>query len=338
MGKIADKLPEVTDEMWLTVNKSNRDMCEEFLRESTHLSPYTKEQYKSALRQYFWWIKENAGDKSFDQIRSRDYLFFQNYLVRRGLSSSAIKLKRSVVSSFNTYIETYYSDMFKDFRQYVTKRIPAPTPNQVHDKEPLTLEEYKHLCDELEKKELWEQLAYLKFSFSTGCRRNEARQLLKEVVTYDPKVREIEVKNEDGSREKRTSKSYLTHIIRCKGRGEQGKQRRLQFDEEAMDAIKKWLEVRGEDDNPYVFVSKYKGEIKQVSENSFNLWCESIFEPIVGRRVHPHLFRETRATTLVVEEGKDISVAQKLLGHNDVSTTSIYVIRDDEDMSDEAFI
>jgi len=59
---------------------------------------------------------------------------------------------------------------------------------------------------------------------------------------------------------------------------------------------------------------------------------------IVGRRFHPHLIRESRATTLVVEQGRDIKSAQKLLDHKSSTTTEIYVIRKDEDNADEAFM
>lgn len=329
MSKIADKLPEVTDEQFETINKENKEIIIEFLRESVHLSPYTIKQYTSALRQYFWWIKENAKDKPFYEIKSRDYLQFQNMLVRRGLSSSAIKFKRSAISSLNNYIELYYQDEYEKFRNYINKSIATPPPAFVHSKEPLTLEEYDNLCLELEKRELWQQLAYLKFSFSTGARRNEVKQLLTEVVNYQPKI----INSND-----KEIKLYLTHDIRCKGRGKTGKIRKLQFDEDAINAIKKWLEIRGEDDCPYVFVAKHDGIYEQINEYTFNVWCEKIFEPIVGRRVHPHLFRETRATTLVVEQGKDIRAAQKLLGHESQETTSIYVIRNDENDADEAFI
>jgi integrase len=335
-SKVATKLPEVTPSMWETVNPKNRKMVEEYIAESTHLSPYSRDQYTSALHQYFWWIKENANDKNFWEIRSKDYLFFQNFLVRRELSSSAIKLKRSVISSFNTYIETYYLEEFPSFRSYITKRIPAPAPNKVFEKVPLTPEEYENLCQELEKRELYEMLAYLKFSYSSGCRRNEVRQLKKEVITYEPKIKEIAVKNENGIVETKISTSYLTHDIRCKGRGVKGKVRKLQFDSDAMDAIKKWLEIRGEDDNPYVFVSKHKGEVKQVSENTPNIWAET-FSEIVGRRVHPHLLRSSRATNLSLVEGKNISIIQKLLGHESSQTTQGYIVDENEDASDEAF-
>lgn len=107
-----------------------------------------------------------------------------------------------------------------------------------------------------------------------------------------------------------------------------------------MSWLKKWLEVRGKDDCPYMFVVKTKdGQARQVGEGIFNDWCSGLFTKIVGRRCHPHLFRESRATNLVVYEHKSAEVAQKLLGHNDVSTTkNHYIIKNGEDdESDEAF-
>jgi integrase len=337
LNKVAEKMSEITDEQWNSINAENKRIVEEFIRESTQLSPKTIEQYLSALKIYFVWVKNNANDKNFWEIKPRDFLMYQNYLIRRGLSSSAVKLKRAAVSSLNGYILTYYEDEYKFFKNYITKKIAAPAQVFVHEKVPPTLAEYKMLCDELEKRELWQELAYLKFSFSTGCRRAEARQLLKEDTKAEPKIKEIEVRNEDGLIEKKISKSYFTSPLRCKGRGEAGKIRSLQYDDDALQSIKKWLEVRGEDNCPYVFVTKYKGEVKQVSENTFNTWNEKIFTPIIGRRIHPHIWRESRATTLNKEQGKDIKIIQRLLGHSSQETTAIYIISDDEDASDEAF-
>ena len=319
-----EKIPDVSDSEWDEVNKDNRKFVEEFLTQMVQLSPQTLKQYTSGLKIFFRYVKENLNNKLFTEIKPRDFLMYQNWLIGLGQSSAAIRLKRSSISSFNQYVESFYLDEFPGFRSFVTKKVPAPLQVLVNKKEPLTLEEYEHLCNELEKRELWQPLAYLRFSFSSGARRGEVRQLLKEVVNYEPK-------------ESSQSVSYLTHELRCKGRGKTGKIRRLQFDPIAMDAIKKWLSVRGEDDCPFVFASKEKGIYRQVAPETLNGWCKNYFESIVGRRVHPHLFRETRATSMVVEQGKDIKTAQKLLGHNSSATTETYVIRQDEDASDDAF-
>ena len=333
-GKIAARTEEITDEEWLTVNKYNREMVQDYL------SAKTRPAYKSGLRIFFKYVKDYLGDKDFTKIKKKEFQKYLNWLTNRGMSDSAIKFKKSCVSAFCNYVMMMYEEELPTFRNFTTGLKVVQT-GYVHEKLPLTPDEYVALCQELEKCEEWQKLAYLVFSYSTGCRRAEARQLLKEVVDYPAKEKKIKIIDEDGKEVEATSKQYQTHNIRCKGHSIVGKVRKLKFGEDAMHWIKKWLEVRGDDDCPYVFVIKQKnGETRQVGEGTFNDWCSGLFTKIVGRRVHPHLFRESRATNLVVYEHKSAEVAQKLLGHEDVSTTkNHYIIQDDSnDESDEAFV
>ena len=148
------------------------------------------------------------------------------------------------------------------------------------------------------------------------------------------------IKNEDGTEEEKEIKYYLTPKIRCKGRGRTGKVRRLKFSDYSMDAFKKWLKERGEDNCEYMFVTRVKDNVNQVAETTFNTWCTDVFTPMLGRRFHPHVLREARATSIVVEENKSIEAAQALLGHESSETTrKHYVIKqDDEEDSDELFM
>lgn len=334
----AKKADSVTQEMWNSINPFNKRIAEEFLNESTHLSKQSMKQYPSALKHFFWWVKTECNDKQLTDITSRDYLRYQNYLTRRGLSERGIKFKRSVVSSLNQYVMLYYEQEYPTFKNFVTKQIKVAETGFVYKKLPPTKEELDLLYKKLEEMEEWQKIAYLKFTFSCGCRREESRQIKKDIVNAPKNIKTIKVKDENGKEIEVESISYKTPEIRCKGKSEIGKPRKLQFDEEAMIAIKKWLEVRGEDDCPYLFVTKYGGKIKQVSETTFEDWCSGLFSDIIGRRFHPHILREARATDLVVNQGKNIEVAQKLLGHNSSETTNIYVIREDSDDADEAFI
>lgn len=320
--KDIDKLPEVTEEEWKDVNPENKMIVEEFLQQG-HLSPHTLKQYRSALRIFFRWVKDYCNNKPVFELKPRDALRYQNFLIDRDLSSSAIKFKRSAVSSLCGYIELYYSDEYPMFRNIYNKKIPNPAKSLRHEKKPLTVEEYEHLVKTLEERGEWQMLAYCWYTYITGCRRGESVQLLKEVVTYE----KVKGKN-----------YYVTHNIRAKGKGREGKIRKFQFDDNAMNAIKNWLAVRGEDDCPYVFVKKTKdGKVRQLDPSAFNYWCSKVFAEIVGRRVHPHLFRSSRATNLVVHEKKNIAAAQALLGHNDPSTTQIYIVKDADDDIDAVF-
>lgn len=321
------KIEEVSNDFWENqVNKENKMLINDFLSQQ-HLSPKTLKQYTSALKIFAKWVHDNYGaDKEITSLKSRDGLRYQNWLIGLDLSASAIKFKRSSVSTLCNFIELYYSDEYPKFRNIFNKAIPNVANVKKKEKVPLTRSEVEKLVKELEKRKDWQKLAYLLYTFATGCRREESRQLLKEVSTYKKFV------NKKGEEKD----YYVTHEIRAKGKGKLGKVRRFQFDQRAMDAINKWLEVRGEDDCPYLFTSKRNGERKQISENTFNLWCKT-FSEILGKKVHPHLIRSTRATISVVEDGKDIKSVQTLLGHESSQTTEIYVVRDTSNDLDDLF-
>ncbi len=48
-----------------------------------------------------------------------------------------------------------------------------------------------------------------------------------------------------------------------------------------------------------------------------------MIEPILGRRLHPRMFRHSYATHLYEESG-DLRLPQHLLGHESIRTTAIY--------------
>ncbi len=336
---IAKRSDEITDEMWHSINEFNRDMVDDYLSNQTHLSPQSLTAYRSALRIFFWYVKTNLRDKDCVDIKKIEFLRYLNWLANRGMSESAIKFKKSAVSAFNKFVENFYEDDYPTFRNFVTSEMQVPKTGNVFSKEPLSPEEMEHLCSVLGERGEWQKLAYVKFTYSTGCRRAESRQLLKEVVNYEPKKTLVTVIDENGTEQTLESISYKTHDIRCKGRSKVGKVRKLQFGQDVMDALKKWLEMRGKDDCPYMFVIKTKdGKTRQVGEGVFNDWCIHEFSEIIGRRTTPHNFRRSRATNLVVYNHRSLETAQKLLGHESSETTQMYVIREDSEDADEAFV
>ena len=336
MSKVS-KLPPVTQEEWEEVNDFNKFIFEDFITNSTELSPKTKIAYESNLKIWFIWVKNNLNNKSQLDIKPLDFKRFQNWMVNRGCSSADCANKRAAISSLNNYIDVYYRDDYPQFRNFINKSIARPPKAFVNEKVPFTKDEFAHLISVLEERGDWQKIAYLKFTLDTGCRRAESLQVMKDFVDIKPTIKQKTHVDENGNEITKEIKFYVTPLIRCKGRGATGRERKFKFSQDTMDALKKWVEVRGEDDCPYMFVSKYKGEVKGISEGTLNSWSTNVFSPIVGRRFHPHLLRESKATQLAVEEGKDISVIQHLLGHESSETTQIYIIRDDTDDLDELF-
>jgi len=328
------KIEEVSDAFWDNeVNEVNRELIEDFLSQK-HLSKETIKQYTSALKIFAKWIHENVrpkGEALVTDLRPRDARKYQDWLIEIGLSPSAIKFKRSSVSSLCGFIEIYYDKEYPLFRNIYSKAIPTVSKSNIKEKQPLSVKEIDTLIKELRSRNELQKIAYILFTYNTGCRREESRQLLKEVTTYEKST----------DKEGKEKKYYVTHSIRAKGKGKEGKPRKFKFDEKSMQAIKEWIEYRKtqvEDDNcSYVFASKKKDGYQQVSANTFNLWCDEFSKILGGRPVHPHLFRSSRATNAVVEDGLDIKSVQKLLGHNSSQTTEIYVVRDETDDDDELF-
>lgn len=334
-------LKPITDEEYKLCNPVNRELFEDYISNSTELSPKTLTSYKSNLRIWLNWVRTNLNNKIQTEIKPREYLRFQNWLLELGHSSSDISAKRSAISSFNNYIVVYYSDEYPTFHNFINKSIKKPEKQFVHKKLPPTREEVEMMCNAIDKTNRWNKkqlIAYLKFTFETGCRRAETRQIMKDIISSPLIEKTVAVKDEHGNTTEKTAKYYLTPEIRCKGKGRAGKRRKLKFSDYSMCAFKEWVYER-DDDCPYMFVVNYGGSTKQVAEGTFNDWATKYFTPLLGRRFHPHALREAVATDIVVSQGKSIESAKALLGHESSETTKIYVCGlDEEAESDELFV
>ena len=310
------------------VHEEDQELVDDFLEQQSHLSDQTLKQYRSSLMIFLKWNHDKNKNKELTELKPRDGLRFQNYLLNKELGTSAIKLRRSTVSSFYGYLEVFWSDEYPDVRNIYSKAVPSVGSVKKKEKEPLTLTEIAKITEALEEREEWQKLAYFWFSIGSGARREEVRQVLREVADYDKFVKDGDEKN-----------YYLTNKVRAKGKGREGKVRRHYITEEAMEYIQNWVRFRESnydfDDNEHLFVTvNISGEnVNQISASTFNVWCNEFSEYIDGKKVHPHLLRTTRAT-LLSDEGVDIRAIQKLLGHEDASTTSIYIISDNDEIDD----
>ena len=75
-GKIANRTDEITEEEWLEINKTNRDMVQDYLDNQSDLSVKTRPAYRSGLRIFFKYVHDYLGDKDFTQIKKKE---FQKY-------------------------------------------------------------------------------------------------------------------------------------------------------------------------------------------------------------------------------------------------------------------
>lgn len=318
------KIKPVTEEEYMKCNEWNRTILEEFLMQP-HFSPDTVKQYRSSGKIFLRFIYDRFQNKEIFLLKARNGMLYQTWLNSIGLSSSAIRLRRSLVSTLCNYIELYYGDENDDlraFRNIFPKGVAHVPHNLKNEKTPLTLDEWNHLIKTLDEREEYQMKAYALLSFESGARRSEISQIQKECAYYEPA--------EGSSR-------YATHLVRGKGRGEMGKQYRLLFGEASSRAMKEWLKYRGEDSEPALFVRKTKqGKVIPLSREAFNEWCSNTFSEILQRNFSPHDFRRSRAT-LLSEQGVSIDQIKRLLQHESSETTATYILTEEDDDMDDLF-
>lgn len=337
-----EKLKPIDDDEYMKCNVLNRELVEDFISNSMQLSDKTLLIYKSNLRIWLVWIKDNLNNKNITEIKPREYLRFQNWLTVRGCSSSDIKTKRSTISSLCNYIEVYYLDDYPTFRSCVNSSIPLPEKVLINEKNPPSSDEIEMMCDVLEKSDRWNKymiIAFIRFAFETGCRRAEILQITKDIVNAERLSKNVNIKDENGNSITKVAEYYCTPKLRCKGRGKTGKIRQLKFSDYSMDAFKKWIKVRGDDNLPEMFITLVHGKKVPATAITLNNICSDVLTPILGRRIHPHAFRMSCATSNVIEHGKNIEAVRALLGHESSETTKVYVCGVDDDAeADELFI
>lgn len=316
-------LPEVTEEMFESCNPHNVMLVKQYLETSNTLSVDTLRQYKSALYQFTYYLKQNLMDKPFYKVKKFDFKRYMSYLVSRNMSSSGLKLKKSVVSAFcKKFIETFIVEEYEEyatFRNFTCDVIDIPN-NRTYNKLPITEEEYNLMMKTLVEDENYMGAAWVATMWQVGCRRSECIQFKSEIVDYDA-----------------GDKNYvLSHIVRGKGKGMDGKPIRYMIPLDVITHIKKWLEVRGYE-NEYIFTTKYNGEISMMSKGWANQFCTDVLSDIVGRRINVHLFKNS-CVTYLLEKGVDMKLVSKYVAHHEsTETTAIYDLRDDESERDSIF-
>ena len=110
------------------------------------------------------------------------------------------------------------------------------------------------------------------------------------------------------------------------GKGE--KERKCYFNVKAKKALQEYLSYRDDDLDP-LFISSKKGPgDRRVTVNSVGRRIRDAGKR-VGVHAHPHKFRRTFATDLL-RKGVPLEQVQALLGHDNIETTTLYAIVDDE--------
>ena len=137
-------------------------------------------------------------------------------------------------------------------------------------------------------------------------------------------VDEYGVPQENLPRQERISENQL--LIQGKG----GKVRSAFLAPAAIEAINQYLHLRGNDENPWLFISFSKNRPKDLKKQKpltsrmVQMMLQSYANRLgIYKHITPHTLRHSFATKILTEGG-DLRSVQTLLGHSNIATTQIY--------------
>ena len=300
------------------VNKKNKDLLEDYILEmkSKKKSEGTIKQYVADIKAFYCWLYDNMDNTYILKLKRRAFRNFFLFMDEdRGLSSSRINRFQC---SLRNLLEFASEDEDEyDYPTNVMAKIKGLPKITVRDIPFLTDEQIHIIFDYLMERKEYMKALYLMLSYESGARRNEVHQVTKYSFLQD----NVNLTNE---------------VI-----GKRAKKFRLIYFDKTREVARLYLEVRGNDDIDSLWVDS-NGEI--ISYDKFYTWClefRDILEDKIGEYIalSPHTYRHSLAENLkngthhiARKLGKkfDIMEIQKVLNHNDLTTTKNYLKPDDD--------
>ena len=263
----------------------------DYLKYERNLSPETISKYKYNLIVFEKYML-NKNVNLFDVTQYNIIDFLTNYFKNKGVSS-----KTNSITSINNF----YIYLIKDKRIDINPCENIDRP-KLKKKLPdvLTVNEVDKLLDiPLHTKEDYRDKAILEVLYATGIRISELTNL---------KINDVDFTNK---------------VVRVFGKG--SKERIVPINKYALKYLGMYLDIRGSflkgKLTDYIFLNS-KGEA--ISRESFGLELNKIVKKQgLNKKVTPHMLRHSFATHML-NQGADLRSIQELLGHSDISTTTIY--------------
>ena len=259
-------------------------------------SKNTLDAYRRDLQKLLVFYADNHIDYRTVTLEQLDQ--FAGQLREEGIQARSVARILSGVRSFYRFLT-----LEKEVEQDPTELLESPQIG-------------KHLPEVLSVEEIDSIISVIDVSKPEGIRDRAIIEVL-----YGCGLRISELCN------LRISQLYLEDkYIRVKGKG--SKERLVPIEGVAIERVREWLVTRmgykvkpSEED--YVFVSLTRGS--RLSRISLFVYIKDYAERAgIKKNISPHTFRHSFATHLL-EGGANLRAIQMMLGHEDISTTEIYM-------------
>ena len=231
-------------------------------------------------------------DKNICVVTTEDIRnYLAQYQIEHGVSKSSIDGIRRNLSSLYRWLEDEDYIFQSPLRKIHKNKITKKVKPAYTDEE---LEKLRDGCKYLR------DLTIIEFLFSTGMRIGELVRLNRNDVNFEERE--------------------------CKVLGKGDKERITYFDAKTKLHLKEYLASR-DDDNPALFVSIRKPSTR-ITTGGMEIMMRRLGIRTNVENCHPHRCRHYCATT-ALEKGMPLEQVQKMLGHEQINTTLLYVVVQD---------
>lgn len=326
-------------ELWEQVNPENKEILDDFIMEYTQ-----RKKSKSTLRGYYQDLRiilihilQKFKNRSILDLTKKDFRNISLWLSEgmggreedsQGRSNSRVNRMKSALNSMLTFVE---EDDSYEYEVNLAKKIKGLPKDPVKTDEDaffFTFQEFIQVREKLIEMGDLQGACLWSMFYDSGARRSEVFQVEKAGILTSNK----------------------TNIVI----GKRGKKFPLVYLDDTKALIAKYLEERGNDDIPSLWVSKIGNEKRPIEKESLYsriLKCAKILSEIRGEEtnIFPHSIRHSRAECLLNGEDdrlKDENGNNKkytleeirvFLHHESADTTSGYLKDHSEDTIDNMF-
>ncbi|UZW12579.1 tyrosine-type recombinase/integrase [Clostridium pasteurianum] len=262
-----------------------------------------KDKSKNTISCYLRDVKEFEGWLSildFSGLREVPQIFLIHFKkFQKGTGASITTINRKLAS-----VNSFYKYMYQ--KGFINEELKVEPYKDKDVKQYKGLEESElwKLRTEIHKSKNLFHICIFEILINTGIRVSELVNI---------KLSDIQISERKGS---------LTVI----GKGEA--KRTVPLNKNVRKAIKKYLQVRKNDDNEYLLI----GQRGKLERNAVNLILEK-YGSRVGIKVTPHMARHTLGYNLI-KQGVPITTIQQVLGHENIQTTNTYTLTIERDIVD----
>lgn len=305
---------------WKLVHPENKSIMEDYLLElkQRQMKDSTIKQYRNDWRILFIVIYDMFGNKSALELSKKDFrrisLFFKE---NKDMSNARVNRLMSATRSLLSYVE---DDDDYDYDLNAAGKVKGLPKEPVRDIVFLTNEQIFQIKDILMEKEEYQKLVLLFLAYDSAGRKNELAQV-KKAGFYDETI------------------SITNQVI-----GKRGKKFNLVYFSETKNAVRLYLEQRGEDDIDSLWILGKEENKREADSDNLYEWIIQINKMYIekygvdlGFNVHSlrhsslENMSEGVATHYVCGEvgkpnGFNLTELQMHANHSDVSTTQSYLI------------